>query len=351
MHPMRAERQRGRHKFDSKYLVSDEHRFVYFVIQKVACSSVKTALLPLFGLDAKVERFPERFQAAREDGTRVVLVHKLFDSSGLQIDRAELLAGEYGGHFKFAFVRNPWDRLVSCHSQKLAFIPKNPKFKQTDLNPPGEERFYPGMPFAEFVEAVHATPDEKANAHFKSQHTVVCDPQGEVMADFVGRFENLREDFARVAEKIGAPELQLPHLLRSKGRRDRSYTKFYDERLRNLVHERYREDIETFGYSFSAESAPASMDLRPSVARIYRERAHPEDGTRGLESRLQKCEGDLEVERGRTASLKKENRRLSRRARNREVQLEAMRASRIWRVVTSLGRLKARLKPGGSGKA
>jgi hypothetical protein len=30
------------------YIVHDERRFVYFVTPKVACSSVKTALAPLF---------------------------------------------------------------------------------------------------------------------------------------------------------------------------------------------------------------------------------------------------------------------------------------------------------------
>ena len=239
-----VEQKKPRGRYDSKYIVHDDRRFVYFVIQKVACSSIKTALLPLFDVD------PKRFEAERQDGTRVVLVHKLFDRSPHQVDKPDLLAGGYEDHFKFAFVRNPWDRLVSCYSQKIATVPRNPKAKRPNLNPPGEERFYPGMPFAEFVEAVHATPDEVANPHFQSQHTVVCDPQGRVMADFVGRFENLREDFQTVAEKIGEPGLELPHRLKSRARGSRPYTDFYDEGLRRLVAERYERDIETFGYSF-----------------------------------------------------------------------------------------------------
>ena len=117
-------------------------------------------------------------------------MHKLFNTSGRQIDRAELLAGldgEYRDYFRFAFVRNPWDRLVSCYSNKFSDMGKG-------LGGPRQraEEFSPDMSFAEFVEAVHATPDEEANPHFRSQHAVVCDPQGRVMADFVGRFENLR---------------------------------------------------------------------------------------------------------------------------------------------------------------
>ena len=245
-----AEQRKSRRRYDSKYIVHDERRFVYFVVQKVACSSVKTALLPLFGLDAKIERFPGRFQATWEDGTRVVLVHKVFDASSYQVDKNDVLARGYREHFKFAFVRNPWDRLVSCYAQKVAFVPKDPRFKPANLNPPGQDRFYPFMPFAEFVEAVHATPDEEANIHFRSQHAVVCDPRGEIMADFVGRFERLREDFVHVAAGIGAPGLELPHRLKSEARESSPYTDFYDERLKRLVGVRYEQDIETFGYSF-----------------------------------------------------------------------------------------------------
>ncbi len=240
---MDAKTGETRRRYDSKYVVHDQRRFVYFVIQKVACSSVKTALLPLFDLDTA------RYEKTWKNGTRTIRVHRLFDASEHQIDRPKMLAGlngEYQSHFKFAFVRNPWDRLVSCYSNKFADRGKG-------LGGPQKQaaEFRPGMPFAEFVEAVHATPDEEANPHFRSQHTVVCGPEGHVMADFVGRFENLREDFAIVTKKIGTPGLELPHRLKSRRHREsRPYTDFYDERLKGLVHKRYEKDIETFGYSF-----------------------------------------------------------------------------------------------------
>ena len=234
---METEREKAGRKFDSKYIVHEGRRFVYFVIQKVACTSVKTALLPLFELD------PSRHWDTNPAGERILRVHKLFDRSPYQIDRDELLGGDYQDYFRFAFVRNPWDRLVSCYLKNLVDAQKN-------LNASGQEAFYPGMPFAEFVEAVHATPDEDANPHFRSQHVVVCDPDGRVMADFAGRFENLRADFAHAAEEIGAPGLELPHRLKSPSRESRPYTDFYDERLKGLVAERYEKDIVTFGYSF-----------------------------------------------------------------------------------------------------
>jgi chondroitin 4-sulfotransferase 11 len=237
----------------AKYIVSDERGFVYFVVPKVACSSIKTALLGLFDVDTTDYEF------IREDDTSDLDVHRLFGKSGYQINKNQLVRrldrGRYREHFKFAFVRNPWDRLVSCYSDKVMDVEEaelgEPPFRKV----PSEKgsRLYKGMPFAEFVETVYEIPDEGANVHFVSQHQIICGAgrDGQIMADFVGRFENLEADFAVVAEKIGgARRPRLPHKMRSTSRKSRPYTEFYDDRLRNLVHERYREDVEIFNYSF-----------------------------------------------------------------------------------------------------
>jgi hypothetical protein len=223
-----------------KYIVSDERKFVYFVVQKAACTSIKSALLPLFDEDSARAGEPLRSD-----------VHKFFDSSPNQLKKkhfVEELDGKYSDYFKFAFVRNPWDRLLSCYLDKLS--EEGPGMK----SPPAlAARVYPGMPFAEFVEVVHDTPDKNANIHFRSQCSVIC-RWGEdrlIMADFIGRFENLEADFETVVDRIGDSRVQkMPHLMKAKSRKSRSYQEFYDERLKNLVYERYREDVEKLGYTF-----------------------------------------------------------------------------------------------------
>jgi len=232
-----------------KYIVHDDHEFVYFVVQKVACTSVKSAIRPLFDFETPAADGGgggDRQNGAKRDG-----IHKRFDGSQYQIKEGKLMRRidrRYRNYFKFGFVRNPWDRIVSCYFNK--FREGGPGLGLPDDGVDVE--LYPGMTFAEFVEAVHAIPDESSNPHFKSQHTVFC-PAGdrEVLADFVGRFEDLSADFEHVTKKIGAAgEIELPHKLRSKNRKGRSYADFYDDRLKKLVHERFRDDIEIFEYSF-----------------------------------------------------------------------------------------------------
>ena len=68
------------------------------------------------------------------------------------------------------------------------------------------------------------------------------------MPDFVERFENLSEDFARVSREIGVPEMELPYILRSE--RGSDYRDLYDADTAHLVGERYAKDAELFGHAF-----------------------------------------------------------------------------------------------------
>ncbi len=234
------------------YFVSDKHQFVFLAPHKVATTSILISLLPLFAFeDVEAEDFDnlEWGPTFKRNDVRIGDVHKLFISEGAQISKAQFLAemgNKYHRYFKFAFVRNPWDRLVSCYLSKLVQGGRG-----MQLGSYGDVTLRRNMTFEEFAGAVCRIPDEMANTHFRSQYITVCDdgPNKTVLADFVGRLETLDEDFRVVAERIGL-KANLSHTGRSRSRNSLSYRDFYDERLARMVSERYHEDANIFGYSF-----------------------------------------------------------------------------------------------------
>ena len=231
------------------YVVSDRHRFVFLANHKVATTSILLSLLPLFDFENVEREDLDGGPTFKHNGVPVGDVHGLYNECGAQLNKAHFLAGmggKYHDYFRFTFVRNPWDRLLSTYTSKLVQGGTGMRMGKY-----GDVSLRRGMSFKEFSEAVCRIPDEVSNHHFRSQHVTICDdgPGRAVLADFVGRFENLEEDFRLVAERIGLKS-DLPHAGGSKGKNSSSYRNFYDERLARMVGERYREDATLFGYSF-----------------------------------------------------------------------------------------------------
>jgi hypothetical protein len=74
------------------------------------------------------------------------------------------------------------------------------------------------------------------------------DADGNLLADFIGRFERLDEDWAFVAQKLNVEE-KLPH--RRANPRERHYTEYYTPRTRDVIARKFKVDIERFGYEFA----------------------------------------------------------------------------------------------------
>lgn len=191
----------------------------YVEIAKVACSSIKIFIADMLGIPLR-------------DGNPHVT--KL---------PAARLADVPSGYFVFAFVRDPWDRLVSCYRDKLGGEPG----EFTHLKARGVaacfsrfEQFYAGMRFADFVSAVAEIPDIAADEHFRSQHTFLTE-----RVDFIGRFERLDADFSHVLARLGI-EGRLGHHQASA--RGMDYRNFYTPATTDAVAQRYAEDIDRFGY-------------------------------------------------------------------------------------------------------
>jgi len=191
-------------------MISDRHRFIFVHINKTGGTSIEKVFAPL----ADQEDVP--FKHAP-----VAHYKKHFP------DR-------FDSYFKFSFVRNPWDWLVSRYywsRDHQGLIDYSfPEF--LDRLETGREL----SPGAKWMEAALAPQLDRLTI------------AGKIAVDFVGRFERLHDDFHRLclALQLEDPPA-LPHVFKT----DHAfYADYYDDRTKALVERLYAADIGAFGYRF-----------------------------------------------------------------------------------------------------
>lgn len=145
--------------------------------------------------------------------------------------------------FIFAFVRNPWDRAVSSfsHINQCAFDSSDNRDRIKYIKKYNNN-------FEVFVKDAFLNGEILNQIHFKPQYEWICDERGNMLADFVGKFENLQEDLRRVANMLNiGPTCRVPNFNKSE---HGPYQEYYDEETKEIIRNVYKKDIELFGYNF-----------------------------------------------------------------------------------------------------
>lgn len=160
--------------------------------------------------------------------------------------RSHLDRDIWDSYFKFSFVRNPWDRLVSWYCMCIQ-EPNNPFMQSVNDN---------AKTFKVFIKEHHRFTDgEKLIAN---QADYICDESG-CLLDFVGRFENLHGDLATAMHRMqqastdsgsSQPFFDRITLKHHNDSVHGPYCDYYDTETRDIVASRFARDIELFGYEF-----------------------------------------------------------------------------------------------------
>ncbi len=215
-------------------LLSVKYNFLFVHIAKTGGTSVRAALAPLRWRDPMY--IPQFIASRLSHATGHRIASKLPRHAKI-IAAKEMLPQEFFDKlFKFAFVRNPWDLQVSSwhhlrreRPQLLGDIPDFETFIRWKLDPERPYQYH-------------------INTSIELQTDYLKDLDGTILVDFIGKYENLQEDYEEICQRIGIKPPPLPHKRKAADRTD--YRQYYDDVTAQLLGDYFKPDIDEFGYNF-----------------------------------------------------------------------------------------------------
>lgn len=201
-------------------IISHKHKFIFIHIPKCAGTSIRHTLIQeLYNIDP--------IDCRNLDQNIAQVFKELGNSTDMEqhsnvCEVIEYLSGrslDINDYFTFAFTRNPWCRAVS------SYLYAN-KIKET--------AWAKGVMSKTFFEYTQSTQLIQSNFIVPG-------------VDFVGKIENLQEDFDIVCDRIGMNRVKLSHINKT---RHKHYTEYYDDQSQDSIAQRCKEDIEKFNYKF-----------------------------------------------------------------------------------------------------
>lgn len=206
-------------------IVSHRHRFIFAAVPKTGTHSVRRALREHLGDEdqEQVGLFVDRKLPYPE---LAAIGHGHLKLSQV---RPHLGEERFRDYFKFAFVRNPFDRFVSY----CAFMTR-------------EQGAFQQRPQAVMEHFLFRAPPEQ-HVLFQPQSALLTDGDGgSLLVDMVGKVEDMQASYDAICGRIGIPTRGLERVNASS---HGDYRQYYTRDLADAVARRYESDIRLFGYA------------------------------------------------------------------------------------------------------
>ncbi|MFT7527382.1 MAG: hypothetical protein ACI9LY_002537 [Arenicella sp.] len=211
-------------------IISHKSKYIYFAVPKTATHSVREALHQ-HSKDGDWEQ--QALYVDESIGKQTIPISEiaLIGHGHISVTQIKhhIPADQWQESFKFAFVRNPFDRFVSV----CFFLNRNnPEFTNNSLA---------------WMKSAISHPRFQQRVLVRPQFMQLTDEKSHLAMDYIGRYEALRESMNFVNDALKFPRTTL----KVKNKSDHAdYRSYYDDELFSLVSDYYKADIKHFDYKF-----------------------------------------------------------------------------------------------------
>ena len=207
-------------------LVSMKYNYIYFHLFKCAGNSIRKVL--------KITRGTELHGVHVEAKD----VKKHFEARGI--------IKQYEDYFKFAFIRNPYNWMISTYFYIKA---SRIHYEHQRANTMNFQQF-----LDYYIKVMMTKPYPYGSNKCITLNEFVRDEEGKIIVDYIGKVETLEKDFRAICEKIDFKyynkETHTLPFINVTGNRDKGYRQYYNAASKKMVADRFAEDLDYFKYTF-----------------------------------------------------------------------------------------------------
>lgn len=254
--------------------ISDKHKAIFYHIHKTGGTYIKFILehyydfncfLTNINLKKKHISIIEKFQKERyltiektqvdinelidvkTNFFKLIIMNKMTGNLGTIINLQDISLEKWQTYFKFTFVRNPYDKVISSYE-----FYKQKKFD----NKINQAILKPECTFTEFyTNFLKYDTDLFIHTHaYESQYNMIKNTINDIQIDYVAKYENINEEIINILKKIGIPKYTKHlHLIDEQYKTNTSkknkITTYFTEESLETINILFHDDFEHFGYT------------------------------------------------------------------------------------------------------
>lgn len=214
--------------------INHDLKAIFIHVHKTGGSYVASVLKQYYGFETYYLKRPDhdKFCLNRVKNpnqknyeNRVHGVYNYYKTSRELNQRMGMTPQKWETYYKFTFIRNPYDRMIS-----------------------GWNHMNPKVPFSRYVHLKNHVPDMEYIHVFMNQVRHIVDERGRIVVQFIGKFETLEDDLDRVLTNLGVYYRIHNPYQRVNKHEHAHYSTYYDPLTLQVVNALIAEDLRAFHY-------------------------------------------------------------------------------------------------------